>query len=118
MGIMDYRLEDDECFDLVVYLNFLKQMNKVVKFAHIPNETYTQSWKIKNRNKALGVSSGVPDYLIVFKGKTIFIEMKRVKGGTCSTAQKEWIEALNSAGIDSYIAKGFKEAEQIIKKYI
>lgn len=104
------KTEDDECYALVDYLERLKGQGKVLLFSHIPQETYTKSWGVKMKNKRLGVRSGVPDYIIVTPKKTVWIEMKRMKGGKVSLAQKEWVEALENA----HVCCGFDEARKII----
>lgn len=108
-------------------------------YAHfrVPNETYTKSFKQKAKNKALGVSSGVPDLFAVVPrqqelrdglgaeairaGDTVTvptlvaIEMKRKKGGTTSANQKQWLKTLNEAGIQSVVCKGCDEAIKFIE---
>lgn len=108
-------------------------------YAHfrVPNETYTKSFKQKAKNKALGVSSGVPDLFVVAPrqqelwnglgteairtGDTVAvptlvaIEMKRKKGGTTSANQKQWLQTLNDAGIQSVVCKGCDEAIKFIE---
>lgn len=85
-----------------------------------PNETYTKSWAQKNKNKALGVSAGIPDLFIALAGKGLVgVEMKRVKGGTVSPAQKEWIAILNTIpGVEVHVARGCDEAIKIIQSYL
>lgn len=117
-------LEDDECKTFVQYLEILQAQGHVVKFTHTANETYTKSWKQKNRNKAMGVRSGIPDYIIVMKvsdsalpgnNRLVTIEMKRQKGGTVSESQKEWHSALSEClGVYSFICKGADEAMKAI----
>lgn len=74
------------------------------KHTHFSNETYTTSWNQKHKMKKLGVHSGIPDHLVLVPLKNtgeivpVYIEMKRVKGGTVSDAQFEWILALRNAG--------------------
>lgn len=112
-------LEDDECYTFVEYLEILVMQGKVVKFTHIPNETFTKSWKVKVRNKKLGVRRGLCDYQIVLKNDMVYIEMKRQKGGVVSKDQKEWIEALNATGkVDAYVCKGAGEAMRTLNKYL
>lgn len=82
---------------------------------HVPNSTYTTSWKQKAHNKAMGVSAGVPDLFIIAGGRLIAIEMKRLKGSTTSPHQKEWITELNNALVPTIIAKGSKEAIAFIE---
>lgn len=85
------------------------------RVAHIPNSTFTKSWSVKNRNKRLGVSAGVPDLLCIISGNVVWLEMKRVKGGTLSQAQKDWIAALEEAGQTVFVAKGADAAINFIK---
>lgn len=109
------RSEEEECIALVAYLNILQRQKKIITYTHIPNETYTTSWNQKRKNKAMGVASGFPDYVILGNTRMIFIEMKREKGGAVSIEQKLWLELLNGyAGTVAVVAKGFKEAERYL----
>ena len=49
------------------------------------------------RMKAQGLKPGIPDVLIVWQGRAIFIEIKR-PGGRLSPAQKTMHERITSAG--------------------
>ena len=113
-------LEQAECRTFVEYLELLQKQGKIGLFTHSSNETYTKSWKIKNRNKAMGVRAGMPDYLICLPAhKTLlFIEMKRVKGGTLTVEQKAWLKMLNECGVIALVAKGFDEANAILERYV
>lgn len=104
-------------YQVADYLALLVQMKRVVCYAHIPQETYTKSWGIKMKNKKMGVHAGVPDMLIVYPHIVLFLELKREKGGTVSAEQKSWIVALQEAGVEARIAKGWDEAKQIIDSY-
>lgn len=106
--------EYQEALTLVDYLERLKTAGKVLCYSHIPQETYTKSWAIKNKNKAQGVRPGVPDYVIVTRDKVLWIELKRTKGGTVSEAQKTWIAALDSKQSRAMVCKGFDEAQRFI----
>lgn len=110
--------EDQECHTLVDYLEILKGQGKVVVFSHTANETYTKSWRQKRRNTAMGVRSGVPDYIIVTPKHTLFIEMKRTKGGVVSATQKEWVKAIQDTGVPCEVCKGFDEAKVFLDKWI
>lgn len=112
-------LEDDECKTFVEYLEILKAQGKISAFTHTANETYTKSWKQKNRNKAMGVRPGIPDYIIVIQKRLIFIEMKRKRFSTVTKAQKDWIMLLNGCeGVRAYICKGFDEARRAVDSYL
>src|SRR5680860_913206 len=80
----------------------------------IPNETFTKSWKQKNKNKVMGVSPGVPDLGVIVNNRLIFIELKRSKGGVVSEYQKEWITHLERANVPVRVCRGFYEAKAFI----
>ena len=108
-------LEHDEAVPLAEYLDILKKQGRIELFSHIPNETYTKSWNTKRKNKAEGVRAGVPDYIIVTKTKVLFLELKRVKGSTVSSEQREWFDKLGGKETVSAIAKGFDEAKEFVE---
>jgi len=104
--------EKQECEVLVAYLRVRGH-----KFTHIANETGSghTAQMMGMRNKRQGVSKGFPDYLIIVAGNFIAIEMKRVKGSATSKEQKDWIEALNNAGVEARVCKGATEAIKFIR---
>lgn len=81
---------------------------------HIPNETPT-SIQAAMRLKAKGVRRGVPDHVIVHKatGDTLWIEMKRTKGGAVSKDQKKWLAALPNA----IVCRGYREARNAVEHW-
>ena len=84
--------EQEEQELLVEWLEYKK-----IKFSALPLNTYTEHWSVKNRNKRIGVRSGVPDIMIILPtNKLVFIEMKRTSKSVLSENQKEWIKALNN----------------------
>lgn len=85
------------------------------KFTAIPNSTYTTSHAQKVKNYRQGLRPGLPDLLIVLPDRQglAFVEMKRVKGGTLSQVQREWIDALDV--IDGVCAKVCYGADEAIK---
>lgn len=97
-----------------------------LKFTAIPNSTYTKSWKQKVKNTQSGLRPGLPDLLIIIpidksrtcKAEMVFIELKRQKGGKTSESQKEWIEAINGAGVAAHICKGCDEAIEVLSSYM
>lgn len=111
-------LEHNEAVALAEYLNILKIQGKILVYSHIPQETFTKSWGTKMRNRQEGVTSGVPDYVIVAKKTVLFIELKRKKGGTVSFQQLEWLEHLPGKTTQAFVAKGFDEAKEIIDQVI
>jgi hypothetical protein len=98
--------EEVEQAEFVQYLRL-----KGLKFTAIPNSTYTTSFKQKIKNKRQGLNPGLPDLVICLPDKLLFIEMKRVKNGTVSNYQKEWIEELNKIpNVEAVVCRGCGEA--------
>ena len=62
-----------------------------------------------------GALAGIPDIVICTPGKTIFVEMKKRKGGTVSKAQKEIHSLLEDMGYDVIIGYGFSDAMEKIQ---
>ena len=88
------------------------------RFTHIPNGMYTSSVKVVMANKRMGVSAGVPDYMILLKrGKLLFVEMKRLHGGAVSVEQTQWIEALRFAGHAAAVCCGFEVAKLCVTEW-
>lgn len=63
--------------------------------------------------KAEGVSAGVPDLFV--PAWSLWVEMKRAKGGTVSSEQKDWIAYLESIGHKVIIGRGFEDAKRQIE---
>ncbi len=96
--------------------------------------------------KRMGQSRGFPDYLVIipaqrvfdrecrycvihhaeyggqnvtaeiFSYRLVFIEMKRKKGGVVSPEQKQWLNVLNLAGIESVVCRGADEAIRFVEE--
>lgn len=98
--------EDDLTMQVADYCELLMAQGKVVCFSHIPQETFTKHWAVKNKNKAMGVRPGVPDMLIVFVDRILFLELKRLKGGVVSPDQKHWIDSINKIAEGTAYAQG------------
>lgn len=95
-----------------ILASYLRLRN--IPFTHIPNETGGDMLAKRRaiRMKRAGVSKGFPDYLIIYKGKLVFIELKRRKGGRVSLEQKEWLEVLNN--VDNSVARVCNGADDAI----
>lgn len=48
----------------------------------------------------------------------LFIELKRIKGGSVSKEQKDFISFLNNQGYLAVVCKGHKEAIVVIEHYL
>lgn len=66
---------------------------------HVPQETFTTSWKQKKKNKEMGVREGVSDHWIILptckKTLLVVIELKRKHGNTPTDAQIQFLEDLD-----------------------
>lgn len=106
-----------EEYESITFADWLRV--KRIKFTHIPNETWTPSNRQKGLLKRLGVSSGVPDFMVVVENSIVFVEMKRQKGGVTSDTQKEWIKTLNKVdNVAAKVCRGATEAIQYIEEVI
>lgn len=110
--------EAQEQIKVCEYLDLLKLRGHKIKYTAIPNGTYTPYKSQHNKNKATGLHKGFPDLFLIINGVCITIEMKRASKSITSVEQKEWIEALNNAGIPSFVCKGFEQAREVIDKYV
>lgn len=107
--------EDDEEHVLADYCDL-----RGWRHTHFSNETYTTSWKQKNKMKYLGVHSGVPDHLVVVPRKDgivvpVYVEMKRAEGGTVSDSQFAWIKSLKIAMQYVAVCEGGAEAVEYVE---
>jgi len=67
-----------------------------------------------------GMKKGYPDiFLPVRKGRYsgLYIELKRIKGGSVKPEQKEWLSDLSMQGFKTCVCKGFDEARGEIERY-
>lgn len=98
-------------------------------FTHINNEMWTPGWGQKIKSKAMHVSKGVPDYMIVVpagrakEGEAIllFVEMKRIGAGkgAIKKEQYDWKDELNEiTNVQAEICFGSKEAIEFVKTYL
>lgn len=107
-------MDVSEYQESVIFANWLRMKGLV--FSHIPNSTYTPSHAAKAKNKAMGVSKGVPDYLILLPERVVFVELKRCHGGRVSPEQLEWGEALVRSGAFFSVCYGALEAIAFVTK--
>jgi len=86
----------------------------------IPNAA-KRGWKTASMMKAEGMKAGVPDLFIAMPKNGyhgLFIEMKRIKGGSLSTEQKQWICELNRQGYKAEVCQGCDMAIKVIEAYL
>ena len=69
--------------------------------------------------RASGLSAGFPDLEVFLgNGKSLYIEMKRKKGGVVSETQQKWITWLNDNGYSAKVCKGADEAIEYVKGFL
>ena len=76
---------------------------------------------VADKLKAEGVKAGVPDIFFALPRNGehgLFIEMKRVKGGSVRPEQKAMINRLRAAGYQVEICKGFDAARNVLTQYM
>ena len=118
--------EYDEC---ATFVDWLRLNN--IPHSHCANESQsgTRNAMIRGaRLKRIGQSRGVWDYdvFVPIKGITgevdcyqqLKIEMKRIKGSSVSSEQKEWGKIYEMAGIPCKICYGADEAIRFVEKYL
>jgi hypothetical protein len=105
---------------------------KKLRHTHIANESRSGRYGMIRgaKLKGMGQSAGFPDFIILipksdiermieltsdfrhrkldgkFSHRPVAIELKRAKGGNTSAAQKEWLEDLLNAGVESTVCMG------------
>ena len=87
---------------------------------HIPNGG-KRSKAEAGRFKAMGVKAGVPDIFLPSARGGFFgcyIEMKRIKGSTVTSNQKEWHKSLQEQGYFVAVAYGMEEAVKYLEAYL
>jgi len=111
---MNKDLEHLEQVEFVKWFNGVEQFRDLILFA-IPNGG-KRGIKTASKLKLEGVLSGTPDIQILLpNGKSVFIEMKKQKGGRLSPAQIDFINKSQSLGHTVIVANGCNEAS---KKFI
>lgn len=87
---------------------------------HIPNGGEREK-RVAAQLKIEGVKAGVPDICLPVKRGgygSLWIELKRRKGGSASAAQKWWMNELENSGQYADICYGWEEAVKTIVEYL
>ena len=98
-------LEHEEQREVV---RWFRQTWPGVRIFAVPNGG-ARSKATAGRMKAEGVASGVPDLFV--PAWRLWVEMKRVKGGSLSAEQKDWIAYLEGCGYQCIVGKGADDAK-------
>lgn len=71
--------------------------------------------------KSEGVRKGVPDLCLPVPAQGfhgLYIEMKRMKGGTLAPEQRDWLDFLGSQGYMAVVCRGANAAIQTLRDYL
>ena len=118
-----------EDLEQIAFVNWLRVVG--LRHHHSPNETgrSLEAQRRAIRMKRLGTSAGFADLVVVLPpertndgiGRLLCIEMKRVRGGHVSPAQKDWCMALNALktpSIDAVVCHGSQEAIEYVSSFM
>lgn len=121
MGKQIIRLEAEEQEQLFEMAAYHEHQYPELKLLHaIPNGGSRHPVEAANLKKQ-GVKAGVPDiHLPVPRSgyASLYIELKRERGGRASEEQISWINALNNAGNAAMICEGCDIAWKVILAYL
>lgn len=106
--------EHQEHVTLARYLDLIEATTHGFFWSTIRHGT-AMSPAARGQRKAAGTKPGMPDILITFNGRPVFIELKRSKGGEVSEAQRECHQRLMLAGAVVVVAKGAGPAIDFVK---
>jgi hypothetical protein len=85
---------------------------------HVPNGG-TRNKREAIALKATGVVAGIPDLMLINKGRVIGIEMKTTQEQSkLSPAQERVHKAWKDQGIDVFVVRSFEEFKELIKSII
>lgn len=115
-----------ESVEQATLVAWLKRSHPSLRMFSIPNGAHlagsiAQRSKQVQKLKLQGMEPGVCDLMLPCARKGyhgLFIEMKRKKGGTTSSEQKEWIQYLSEQGYKAEVCKGWESARDLIIEYL
>ena len=103
-----------ESHEQMIFVQWFKRTFPDIRILSIPNGGHRHI-AVAAKMKAEGQSAGLPDLFIpAFR---LFIEMKRIKGGSISPEQKDWIAYLQSVGYCVEVCKGAEDAKSKIQAF-
>lgn len=73
--------------------------------------------KVGREMKAEGVTAGVPDVFLLYRGQVFFLEIKKDKGGQVSKEQRAMIARLAAAGATCAVANGLAQAIEYLESW-
>lgn len=114
---MNKDLEHLEQVEFVKWFNGVEKFRDLILFA-IPNGG-KRGIKTASKLKLEGIYAGASDLCILLpNGKSVFIEMKKQKGGKLSPAQIDFINKSQSLGHTVIVANGCNDASKKLIDYL
>lgn len=104
--------QPSEHLEQVRFVSWFRRTYPTVKIMSIPNGGHRHI-AVAAKMKAEGQAKGAPDIFI--PAWLCWIEFKKIKGGTVSQAQKDWIAYLKAIGHTVIIGHGFEDAKRQIE---
>lgn len=101
---------------IITYLSILENQGKIwfSRLNNIPPVNKGTDGKMVFRKLPRGCKKGIPDILIISKGRTIAMEVKTPIGKQ-SKEQKLVEESFKKQGQEYYVVRSLEEAQKIIK---
>lgn len=104
-----------EDYEQMMLVQWFRRTYPEVLIFSVPNGGHRHP-SVAAKMKATGVVKGVPDLFV--PAWTLWIEMKRAKGGVVSPEQKKMIKALESVGYCVLVCRGCEDAKAQIEQHI
>ena len=101
-----------ESYEQILFVQWFKRTYPLVRIMSIPNGGHRHI-AVAARMKAEGQAKGAPDIFI--PEWSIWIEFKKIKGGTVSPEQRDWIAYLDDCGYQCIVGRGFEDAKRQIE---
>lgn len=109
------RREEDQ-IQAAVVLHLTTRAAPGVSWFAVPNGGYRRAAEARIM-RSLGTRAGVPDIIVIRDGRAFGLELKRVKGGRLSPAQRDMQEELAGAGMTIATAHGLDAALAVLEEW-
>lgn len=104
-----------ESEEQIAFIQWFRRKYRPVRIFHVPNGG-ARSKRTAARLKSEGVMRGVPDLFV--PEWSLWIEMKRIKGGRLSPEQRDWKRYLEEVGNTVFVAFGCEHAMELVDNFV